>query len=359
MSSRFVLVIGSALFALPIAGSAHAQADSTAAAEALFEDGRTLYEAGKYAEGCPKLAESYRLDAATGTLLALALCREGEGKLATAWAKFRDAEGRARQEGREDRAQVASDRAAALRPRLSTLAVDVPPEIGSAPGFEVRVDGVVIGAGMFGVPVPVDGGEHRIEASAPGRKPWQKLIAVKSESDAVRVKVEPLGEGPDTTESAPIASPDPAPVAPSPPPVSPSPVAKVSRSSIEPRSSGLGTQDLLGYVATGAGVVGLGVGLGFYLKRNSKLTARDSACPAAPSGGCPSETKRLEYETRQSEAVSAARTSTVFVVAGSVLAAGGVALILTAPREDSTLEQATLTPSFWMNGAGLSAEGRW
>jgi hypothetical protein len=124
------------LIATLVVSQAHAQGGNTVAAEALFEDGRTLFEAGQYTEGCPKLAESYRLDPATGTLLALALCREGEGKLATAWAKFKDAEGRAKQEGREDRATIASERAAALRPRLSSLAVDVPPDMASTPGFE-------------------------------------------------------------------------------------------------------------------------------------------------------------------------------------------------------------------------------
>src|SRR5262245_18728599 len=62
-----------------------ARADDSAAAQALFDQGRKLMESERWAEACPKLEESQRLDPAGGTLLHLALCREHEGRIATAW----------------------------------------------------------------------------------------------------------------------------------------------------------------------------------------------------------------------------------------------------------------------------------
>src|SRR4051812_24565538 len=60
------------------------------ASQALFDEGRRLLEAGNYVEACAKLDESYRLDAAAGTLLNLALCHEQQGRSASAWFEYHD-----------------------------------------------------------------------------------------------------------------------------------------------------------------------------------------------------------------------------------------------------------------------------
>src|SRR5688572_16682581 len=75
-----------------LAGSADAQpARDSAAAEALFEAGRADVAKGDFAAGCPKFAESHRLDPAPGTLTNLADCEERLGHLALAWTHWREA----------------------------------------------------------------------------------------------------------------------------------------------------------------------------------------------------------------------------------------------------------------------------
>src|SRR5580698_8378696 len=74
-----------------------------AAAAALFEDGRRLMGENKFAEACPKLEESQRLDPGMGTLYNLSVCFEAVGKIASAWVGFRDVAGQALASGQAQR----------------------------------------------------------------------------------------------------------------------------------------------------------------------------------------------------------------------------------------------------------------
>jgi hypothetical protein len=274
---------------------AFAQGEGNAAAEALFQEGRALFEQGKFAEGCPKLAESQRIDPATGTLLALALCHEGEGKLATAWAEFTTVAGQARSAGREDREALAREHAALLRPRLSTLTIDVSPELTKTPGVSIRVDGVVMGAGSYGIAVPVDGGEHRVEASAPNRKPWSAVVTVKSESDAVRVAVPVLADAPQTT----------------------APKTTLANDTNEPTSSGGSGMGTAGLVTAGAGVVVLGIGTYLALDAKSDYDAADERCEGAT---CPSGPFEATEDARSQGTIA----TVLFAVGGAAIATGAV-----------------------------------
>lgn len=135
---------------------------STAAAQALFEQGLRAMDSGDLATACPKLAEVVRLEPrGAGARMKLALCYERQERLASAWATYLSAESAARTSGQRDRAREAHDAADRLKPQLSTLTVKVP--AAAAGGFVVLRDGFDLGAPQWNEAVPVDGGEHVVE----------------------------------------------------------------------------------------------------------------------------------------------------------------------------------------------------
>jgi hypothetical protein len=66
---KFTVVSIVALTASLVSTRVWAGAQEQAAAEALFQDARQLMQDGKFAEACPKLVDSNKLDPAVGTLL--------------------------------------------------------------------------------------------------------------------------------------------------------------------------------------------------------------------------------------------------------------------------------------------------
>jgi hypothetical protein len=144
----------------------------------LFFTARGLMEAGRYAEACTKLAESYRLDPAAGTLLNLAVCHESEGRIASAWGEFRQALSDARKANRPDREELAKNSIAKLEPELPFLTIVVP-DFARVKDLEILRNGVVLGSGGWGTELPTDPGKVEIVARAPGYLPKSKTITIQ------------------------------------------------------------------------------------------------------------------------------------------------------------------------------------
>lgn len=309
----------------------------TAAAEGLFYESRTLMQAGRYAEACPKLEESMRLDPGIGTQFNLADCNEHIGKIATAWVAFNDAAAQSKLSNQPERESVARKRAAALEPRLPRLAVDVT----AAPaGLEVKRDALVVASSAWGTAVPVDPGTHRISVTAPGRQQWETTVTAR-EGKVVRISVP--RELPDVGAAlvavpagrlAELGSVTPAPF--------PEPI-------VEGHS---GAQRAVGWVVTSLGVVGVGVGAGFGLSSLGKRNESRAHCSAL---GCDSDGVSL-----RDDAVRNGNVATISMIAGGAALAGGLLLVLTAPRDTPPRERAgkiRAVPTTASGGGGLSLQG--
>lgn len=310
--------------------SAHAEPTSTqrATAEALFQQATALMEEKHYAEACEKFAGSQELDPALGTMLYLADCYDRSGRSASAWALFREAAEASERAGQLDRARIATERAAGLEQRLSKLElrVSVPRRV---PGLELRLNDVPVPSASWNAPMPVDPGALRVEARAPGKKPWHTQIKVAEGPASQALDVPPLADAP-------------------PPPPTP------SHGTSEAAPSGGSSQRIIGYVMSAAGVVALAAG-GFFgyraytLNKESKGQCRAEDPNACTTGGV----------ARREDAKTSAALSTIATVGGGALVVSGLTLAVTAPSSPPLRDEGRRSAQARLTSMGIELRGAW
>jgi hypothetical protein len=202
---------------------------------------------------------------------------------------------------------------------------------------KVSIDGVVVTTVLDGKAIPVDPGLHTFRFEKAGVAPVERRVAIKEGQKGQSVEAQLASPRPAAPAVASVAAPPviaPAPV------VAPPPPAREER-------RGSGSPLLWAGVGVGAaGVAGIGLGSVFGAMAFSKWNDAKAQCGNACAAGSPAYATRSTGETD-------ATISTVAFVAGGVLAAGGVALIVAAPSSKSSTS-AALAPTI----GGLQMVGR-
>lgn len=330
------VALGAFVLAMSVArmGAAQQPGGDVATAQALFDDGKRLMAAGKYAEACPKLVESQRLDPGGGTLFAIALCHEAEGRTATAWADYNLALAEAKRDGRKDREEAAAAKEKALEAKLTKVRVVVNDK---TPGLALTRDGFSVGEAQWGTALPIDPGEHAFTAKAPGKIDWTQTVSIVGEGKTTDVVVPELGEAP--KPPPPVVPPMTS--APPPPVTQPQPT--------ELQSSGINAQKAWAVVAGGVGILGLGVGAGFGASAISKWHEASAKCP---NDRC---TDPSSLSTGK-DAGRAADLSTVLVGVGAGALIAGIVLWITAPKSDHKTG-INIVPTASRDGVGVNVGG--
>lgn len=336
MNARTRKGLAAAAVAFGLLWPAAARANDPATAQMLFDQARKLMAQERYAEACPKLEESQKLDPAGGTLLHLAVCREREGRIATAWALYSDALSQAKRDKRPDRAKFSQERIDVLGPRLPKMRVRVAPANRSLQGFRLTRDELAVGEAQWGEAIPVDPGARVMKAQADGRKTWTFKVDVPNQPNEVTVDVPELEIDPNANDAANATRPE-------------KPDEKKKTVSYEEATRG-DTQRTLGIVAGGIGLAGIGVGAVFGLLSISKKNAADDQCRGPELNLC-----TQKGVDDGNTAVTFGNVSTIAFIAGAAFAAGGAVLYFTAP--DATTPVA-VSPAVGPNTAGLTLSAR-
>ena len=334
---RLAVGIGFAYIGFSFAAMAEPTSADKSLATQLFKEGRTLVDQGKYAEGCRKLEESQRLDPGGGTLLNLALCHEKEGRTATAWAEFTEALGIARKDDRPQRIEMAQQHIVSLEPTLSRLVVQVP-QSSDLPDLEIKRDGTSIRRAAWGTAMPVDPGEHVLEAFALGKIPWKQTVTVGGNAETKSIAVP-------TLENAPVVA--------TPAQTTPGSGTSGGTSYVEVKKP----INPAAWVAFGIGAAGIGVGSYFGIRAMNEQQTADNACPQ--------DRCTRDGSSANADAIKFANISTVGFGVGVLGVGLGTFLLLT---RGSTTVPSNAASSKWANprdvafdvtGQGVTVRGAW
>lgn len=311
------LAVAVATCALERTASAQGDPQKAATAASLFDQANAAMQQKNYATACPLYERVVDLiPDGVGAKLALAECYEASGRLASAYGMYVATEGAALRQNQPERVQKARERKEALKPRLAYLVIEVPDAIKQAPGFVLKKDNTDVVGAELGAPVPVDRGEHVLLTSATNRANWEKRFSVNDgERVTVRVELGPEGEK-GTVTTGPTGNVQVVPPT--------GPQGKTEKNFFSPlRIAGLG----IGITGVVSAVVG--IGLGVHAKGLYDDSNETDGCDAT-SNACPTQ----DGVDKRSSAVLFGNVSTGLVIAGGVLAAGGIVMFAVAPSED-------------------------
>ncbi|MEP7051833.1 MAG: hypothetical protein ABJB12_15825 [Pseudomonadota bacterium] len=294
------------------ASIASAEGERSARADALFRQGEVLLQGNKIAAACAKFEASEAQETGLGTLLHLGDCYERTGRTASAWHAFLEAEAVAATKKDAERQQVATDRVAALEPKLSRL-VFVVPSTSRVPGLTVRLGDNTIPAASWGSIIPVDAGVQHVTVSAKGHRPWIVNLTVAREAREYRVNI-------------PMLTPD-----------------------LQPNNERRNAVRTAGVITGGAGIAGIGAGAVFSALSHNADDA--STCARGV----------IQCTSNQSTKSAYSDAATVSFAVGGTLLATGITLWVLAPAPDNKEKNAPLRVAAHVVGSGgrLQLEGVW
>jgi hypothetical protein len=298
------------------------------AARQLAQEGLELLQAEKYAEAQDRLQRAYEIVPAPTVALLEGRALEGMGKLIEAAERFE----RVRRTELEADSPEAFERASKeadadlkrIRPLIPQITLMLEGIGHQTPGFELRIDGVLVPAALLGAKRPVNPGEHEVVAILDGTVAQRKTFSIEA-GQHERVLID-------------LSKPDePPPKRPKPEPVEPD-----EPSDFPYRPAAYGS-----FALGGAGIMTGVVSLVIMLKTQSTL---DENCTPQGSGHlCPEA-----YEDDLSRFRTARTLTTVGFIVGAVGLGAGFTLLHLEPAAPEQAPPPAVSAWVGLGSAGVS-----
>jgi len=322
MFNQAVLRSGSLVVALLVACLGHpalaAEGTTRSAARQLGTEGVQAYQAGDYASAVEKLERAYGALPVPSLALWSARALERTGKLVEASERYLEAVRGEVSGDRELQAQAKKDAAAEreqLLPRIPTLSIHV--EGPSCEKLELLLNGQSLSAGLVDTPLPTNPGPVTVVARCSELEATETIELAEATQRQVALRLTP-------TQAAKNPAPSPATVP------SDTTTGKPSR-----------WQPTAGWISIGVG--GAGIVLGAIMGGVALGKVSELGCDS--NGACPGAT-----DDELASANTLRTVSTVGFIAGGILTAAGVTLLLIPPpRADA----AYVTPYLTASSIGL------
>jgi hypothetical protein len=293
--------------------------------QATLAQAQPGHKQGNFAEACPKLEESRRLDSQVGTMLNLALCYESLGKTATACTTWKDAAVAAEHKGQPERREFARERAELLCPRVPRATFEVAPQLGHD-RIELTLNDAPLPRSQWGVPVPLDPGEYELKAAVGGLPSWSAKFHVdEQQTSSVTVPVLSRVSPPPGEESA-----------------------MVALSNGRPNWS-----KTAGWVTGGAGLAFLGVGSAF------GIAAIVNENESNADRNCVSNTCNATGASARARAKDDAKIADVAFAVGAGVLAASVVLWIVGSRDPAPGSAVFVRPSFAQSGWAVAVGEAW
>jgi hypothetical protein len=261
----FAAPLLAALVGNPTLAPAQPSEQNTAAARALFDEGRSLASEDRWSEAADRFRRALDLRASPAIRYNLAVALEHEGKLVDAAEQLQAA---VREAGPRDAARGAAEELlATVEPRIARLTIVVGDTLA---GAEVSLDGRTLPTADLGVAMPVDPGRHVVRARLGAAEASREIDLADGADERLSAPV----PAPRTSATAPHGSPEIVPP--------PRPPGARSPGHSEP-AGGISWPFVLG----GVGLVGAGLALDVApsSSRNGELDALDLVPLGLYAGG--------------------------------------------------------------------------